>query len=192
MSRMVQVIKQSVDDNCGNFKIVEQILDAGCQIGLAKVSCEERIVVKMDRKPQRGKSGTALVPEDTNKKCDFLFAGKVDGSKFDWIVLLELKSGRLEEGAIKQLRASAKRVERLISSKSELNSTNLNFRPFAACGGSRPDVARRIRQKKNKIKLKIGTRDFCETVEVIRCGYPLQPELIKKRFPANAKGKNSK
>ena len=109
---VVQGIKNSVEASGGVYIIACKIFPRTCRLHLTGVETPY-VLVNMDTEDSKG--GSKAVPVSAgDKKCDYLFAGRVQSSNSNWVVLLELKLGDATREVVKQLQAGATAAEHLI------------------------------------------------------------------------------
>lgn len=131
----------------------------GCKV-LMTDTPHPRLVIDFDKK------GSPL-PRDSHR-CDYLLIteGRQD---FGWVVLLELKRGRIDAGAVvEQLRAGASAAEKIVPKDEEIR-----FRPVVSCGNVHKHEWTELKRKSPIIQFH-GHKEY---VRVMKCGRPLNSVL---------------
>ncbi|MCY4226328.1 MAG: hypothetical protein OXF20_01275 [Gammaproteobacteria bacterium] len=156
MNSFLKEIREKVDESCltrGGLK------KQGCEVPLKNVP-HPRLVVDFDN------PGSPL--SDDSHRCDYLLAAE-DQKKTGWVVLLELKRGKLDASTVvKQLKAGSLAAEEIVPARCEAR-----FRPVAASGGISKHEIKQFRKKSNMISYR-GKR---EIARLISCGQPLNSML---------------
>ena len=138
--------------------IVKRLKKDGCKVGMTGVP-KDKVVIDFD------KPGSPL--SENEKRCDY-FVFVEERNPLDWVMVLELKRGKLHANeVVKQLQASASVAEKIVPS-----SHKIQFRPIAVSRG----ISRRER---NHLKNKsITFHKHSEAVRLMSCGTPLA-EVLK-------------
>ncbi len=152
MSNFLKEFRNKVNKDClhqGSLK------KHGCEVPLNGVP-KPRSVLDFD------KPGSPL-PKDS-PRCDYLLVAD-DQKGNGWVVLLELKRGKLDSSlVVRQLRVGSSAAVGILPDRKEIR-----FRPVAASGGVSKHEINQFKKKANMISYR-GKR---ERVRLISCGQPL-------------------
>ena len=153
MSLLVDRAKRDIPQQCQS----RQCRGAGCFLSLKGIG-DQRVLIDMD-------CGELNVPPD-RKRCDYVFVGAEN-----WIVPIELKSGNVDAGQVKeQLQTGADFAHgRLVT-----NDTRVRFRPVAAYGG-KIHRSQTEALKKPQTRVRFGNETY--EIKLIRCGAALAGAL---------------
>ncbi len=155
MTGLVQTVRDKLDDQC----LTGRLNKDGCRIPMTGAP-DPHLVVDFD------KPGSPLGSNQT--RCDYLFIAEGNEGS-GWVVLLELKKGRLHaDEVVRQLKAGARVAERLAPSDNQVR-----FRPVAVAGNAPKAERNRLKAKKGRIQF----HGCAETVRLISCGDALTKAL---------------
>ncbi len=131
----------------------------GCRVLMTEAPYP-RVVVDFDKK------GSPL-PADS-PRCDYLLITE-DRQDIGWVVLLELKRGRMDAGlVVRQLRAGASAAEKIIPKDQEIR-----FRPVVASGRVPKHERTELKRQSNKILF----HGYTEPIRLMSCGSSLTSVL---------------
>ena len=158
MTGLVQTALARINEAC---LVGGALKKSGCKISKAGAPAP-RLIIDLD------KAGSPCGSDQT--RCDYIhFAEDQTEPESDWVMPIELKSGRLDaDEVVNQLQAGARAAEGLVPS-----DVQVRFLPVAAVGGTPKGERNRLKSKDRKVRFH-GCAEF---VRVISCGAPLTKAL---------------
>ncbi len=157
MTNLVKRVSKSINKSCC---VKSPLSKDGCDIKMTGVPTP-KLIIDFD------KCGSPLPSDQT--RCDYFLIAEDQKNQFNWVALLELKSGRLNSSkVIKQLRAGAVFVEKVVP-----NNETIKFVPIVVSSGIHKIERRKLKEKSNAIKLH-GQKRY---IRQIQCGSKLMTAL---------------
>ncbi len=154
MSGLVNSVGEKVSKDC----CAKSCSAKRCSVALSN-ELSPRIVIDLDR--------CEVLVSKNDTRCDYIIVCEFSGD--DWVVPLELKSGKASGSKIvAQLRAGARIAEKLVP-----DSAKVQFRPVAACKLTKYERTV-IRKVANKVKF--GRKG--KLIKWISCGSNLEEALL--------------
>ena len=166
MTGLVEAVRGKIDPACIETR---KLKESGCMISMKGVP-SQHLVIKFNK--------LRLPHEPDSKRCDYLFIANGDKGPC-WVVLLELKRGKLSESeVIRQLQAGARIAENIVPLK-----IHVRFRPVAASKSRRkgerikfrPNPASKSKSKGESSQIKF--HKHIRPVKFINCGSELKDVL---------------